>query len=172
MEFEFATAGRVIFGEGKRAMIPEMGRRYGKRGFIVCVHDVRRVSWLTGSLEKVGVHSIDFSVFGEPTIAVAEKGANEARRVNAQFVVGMGGGSAIDAAKAIAALTTNPGDPLDYLEVIGKSRPLGASPLPVIAVPTTAGTGSEVTRNAVLASPEDKVKVSLRSAKKIGRAHV
>src|SRR5687768_4982289 len=165
MEFEFATAGRVIFGEGKRSMIPEMGRRYGKRGFIVCGNDVSRVSWLTGSLEKVGVHSTVFSVFGEPTIAVAETGANEARRVNAQFVVGVGGGSAIDAAKAIAALTTNPGDPLDYLEVIGKSRPLGTSPLPVIAVPTTAGTGSEVTRNAVLASPVDKVKVSLRSAK-------
>jgi alcohol dehydrogenase class IV len=165
MEFEFATAGRVIFGEGKRSMIPEMGRRYGKRGFIVCGNDSTRVTWLTESLEKVGVHSTVFSVFGEPTIALAEKGANEARQVNAQFVIGVGGGSAIDAAKAIAALTTNPGDSIDYLEVIGKSRLLGASPLPVIAVPTTAGTGSEVTRNAVLASPEHKVKVSLRSAK-------
>ena len=76
MEFEFATAGRVIFGEGKRSMIPEMGRRYGKRGFIVCGNDVSRVSWLTGSLEKVGVQSTVFSVFREPTIAVAEIGAN------------------------------------------------------------------------------------------------
>ena len=165
MEFEFATAGRVIFGEGKRSMIPEMGRRYGKRGFIVCGSDASRVSWLTGSLEKAGVHCTVFPVFGEPAIAVVEKGANEARQVNAQFVIGAGGGSAIDAAKAIAALATNPGDPLDYLEVIGKSRPLGASPLPVSAVPSSAGTGSEVTRNAVLSSPEHKVKVSLRSAK-------
>jgi alcohol dehydrogenase class IV len=77
--------------------------------------------------------------------------------------MGFGGGSAIDAAKAVAALTTNEGEVLDYLEVIGRGKPLSNPPLPVIAVPTTAGTGAEVTRNAVLASPEHRVKVSLRS---------
>ena len=164
MEFEFATAGRVIFGEGKHSMLPEIGRSFGKRGLIVTGNDTSRVTWLTGSMENLGVRCSVFSVSGEPTVAHAEKGANEARRENAQFVVGVGGGSAIDAAKAIAALATNPGDPLDYLEVIGKSRSLSAAPLPVIAAPTTAGTGSEVTRNAVLASPEHKIKVSLRSA--------
>ena len=78
-------------------------------------------------------------------------------------IIGLGGGSAIDTGKAIAALLTNPGDPLDYLEVIGRGQALHATPLPYIAIPTTAGTGSEVTRNAVLASPEHRVKVSLRS---------
>ena len=73
------------------------------------------------------------------------------------------GGSALDAAKAIAALGANGGDPLDYLEVIGRGRPLERPSLPLIAVPTTAGTGSEVTRNAVLASPEHAIKASLRS---------
>jgi alcohol dehydrogenase class IV len=73
-----------------------------------------------------------------------------------------GGGSALDGGKAIAALAVNRGDPLEYLEVIGQGRPLAHRPLPCIAVPTTAGTGSEVTRNAVLASPDHGVKASLR----------
>jgi alcohol dehydrogenase class IV len=80
------------------------------------------------------------------------------------MVIGVGGGSVIDGAKAIAALVTNPGDPLEYLEVIGKGQPLKVAPLPFIAIPTTAGTGSEVTRNAVLGSHEHGVKASLRSA--------
>jgi alcohol dehydrogenase class IV len=77
-------------------------------------------------------------------------------------VIGFGGGSVIDLAKAAAALMTNPGDPLDYLEVIGKGQPLTERPAPCIAIPTTAGTGAEVTKNSVLASPEHKVKVSMR----------
>jgi alcohol dehydrogenase class IV len=84
--------------------------------------------------------------------------------VNCDLVIGIGGGSSIDTGKATAALLTNPGDPLDYLEVIGKGQPLQNPPLPYIAIPTTAGTGSEVTRNAVLGSPEQAFKVSLRSA--------
>ena len=78
-------------------------------------------------------------------------------------MIGFGGGSVIDTGKAIAALLTNPGDVLDYLEVIGRGQPLTQPPLPYIAIPTTAGTGAEVTRNAVLSSPEHRVKVSLRS---------
>jgi alcohol dehydrogenase class IV len=78
-------------------------------------------------------------------------------------VVGLGGGSSIDAAKAIAALLANGGDPLDYLEVVGLGMPLLRPSAPWMAIPTTAGTGAEVTRNAVLASPEHGVKVSLRS---------
>jgi alcohol dehydrogenase class IV len=87
----------------------------------------------------------------------------EARGSGCELVIGVGGGSVIDAAKALSALITNPGDPLEFLEVVGKGRPLVATPLPFIAVPTTAGTGAEVTKNAVLASTEHRVKVSLRS---------
>jgi alcohol dehydrogenase class IV len=78
-------------------------------------------------------------------------------------VVAIGGGSAIDTGKALAALLANPGDPLDYLEVIGHAQPLQHPSAPLIAVPTTAGSGAEATRNAVLASPEHRVKASLRS---------
>jgi alcohol dehydrogenase class IV len=104
-----------------------------------------------------------FKTDGEPTIAIVTRGVAACHQSNADLVLGLGGGSAIDAAKAIAALATNPGDPLDYLEVIGKGQPLTRPPLPFIAIPTTAGTGSEVTRNAVLGSPAHNVKVSLRS---------
>jgi len=83
--------------------------------------------------------------------------------------IGFGGGSVIDAAKAIAGLYTNPGEPLDYLEVVGAGRPLAQPALPWMAVPTTAGTGAEVTRNAVLTVPERKVKVSLRSPHLLAR---
>src|SRR5579871_3211041 len=85
------------------------------------------------------------------------------------MVIAIGGGSAIDAGKALAAMIANPGDPLDYLEVIGRGQPLTRPSTPFIAIPTTAGTGSEVTRNAVLGSPEHKVKASLRSASMLPR---
>jgi alcohol dehydrogenase class IV len=85
------------------------------------------------------------------------------RDAGCDVVISLGGGSAIDTGKAIAAVATNGGEPLDFLEVVGKGRAIAAAPLPFIAVPTTAGTGSEVTRNAVLGSTEHGVKASLRS---------
>jgi alcohol dehydrogenase class IV len=91
------------------------------------------------------------------------RGAELARDHRCELVIGFGGGSAMDAAKAIAALVTNRGDLLEYLEVIGRAQPLQSPPAPCITIPTTAGTGAEVTRNAVLASPEQQFKVSLRS---------
>jgi alcohol dehydrogenase class IV len=98
-----------------------------------------------------------------PTTHLVAEGTEKARQAKCDVVIGIGGGSAIDTGKAIAALLTNGGEPLDYLEVIGKGQPLTKPPAPYIAIPTTAGTGSEVTKNAVLASPEHQVKVSLRS---------
>jgi alcohol dehydrogenase class IV len=106
---------------------------------------------------------VALAVSGEPTIELVREGAKHARTERCDMVIGFGGGSALDTGKAIAALLTNEGDPLDYIEVIGKGQPLTKPSAPYIAIPTTAGTGSEVTRNAVLGSPEHRVKVSLRS---------
>jgi alcohol dehydrogenase class IV len=94
---------------------------------------------------------------------VVIEGTRQAREAGCDLIIGFGGGSALDTGKVIAALLTNGGDLLDYLEVIGQGRPLTQPSAPFIAIPTTAGTGTEVTRNAVLASPEQRVKVSLRS---------
>ena len=104
-----------------------------------------------------------FSVSGEPEISTVEQGVALAKTENCDLVIGFGGGSTLDAAKAIAAMLTNGGDLLDYIEIIGRGKKLTKWSAPFIAIPTTAGTGSEVTRNAVLASPEHKLKVSLRS---------
>jgi alcohol dehydrogenase class IV len=102
-------------------------------------------------------------VEGEPTFDLIRGQLNAARAARCDVVVAMGGGSVLDAGKALAMLVTNPGDLLDYAEVIGAGRPVVQPALPFIAVPTTAGTGSEATRNAVLGSPAHGVKVSLRS---------
>jgi len=114
-------------------------------------------------LAAAGVRWTRFVVEGEPTVDVARAGTAAALGAGCDLVIGFGGGSALDAAKAIAALVANGGDPLDYLEVVGRGQPLARPSLPFIAIPTTAGTGSEVTKNAVLASPEHGVKASLRS---------
>lgn len=165
MNFEFATARRIIFGEGKRREIAKIARSLGSRVLVVTGKNQERATWLLNQLKKESCDTAIFPVEGEPTIDVARYGASCAREFGANAVIGVGGGSVIDAGKAIAALATNLGDVLDYVEVIGKAQPLVESPLPYLAVPTTAGTGAEVTRNAVLGSPEHQVKVSLRSAK-------
>ncbi len=167
--FEFATAGRIVFGNGRRRELGGMARVLGRRALLVCGRDAERAAGATALLEAAGVGVRRFAVPGEPEIALAQRGAELARAERCDLVVGFGGGSVIDAAKAVAALATNTRDPFDYLEVIGRAQPLEQTPLPVIAVPTTAGTGAEVTRNAVLASPEHRVKVSLRSPQMLPR---
>jgi alcohol dehydrogenase class IV len=158
MRFEFATATRIIFGEGTAATLPELVRSFGARPLVVTGASSERTAWLVAALSAESL-----SVAGEPTVDLVRDGARRVREAGCDVVVAVGGGSAIDAGKAIAIVATNGGEPLDFLEVVGKRCALSATPLPFIAVPTTAGTGSEVTRNAVLASPEHGVKASLRS---------
>jgi alcohol dehydrogenase class IV len=161
--FEFAAAGRIIFGAGALQEAAPIAAGLGRRALVVTGRTSERAAGLLEQLRAHGLAVTTFAVAGEPTTAVAEAGAQQAREAGADLVVGVGGGSVLDAGKAIAALTTNEGAVLDYLEVIGRGRPLQQPPLPYLALPTTAGTGSEVTRNAVLAAPEHQVKVSLRS---------
>lgn len=193
MRFDIATPGRIIFGEGEAARLPEVVREVVARGadpaggaaapaeraspgasdavhaLVVVGSSLRRTTDLRDSLSRSGVAVTTFQVHEEPTVDVARAGVAAARDAGVEVVVAIGGGSVLDAAKAIGALTANEGDPLDYLEVIGRGQRLTRPSLPVIAVPTTAGSGSEVTRNAVLASPEHAVKVSLRSATMLPR---
>ena len=163
MKFEFATATRIIFGEGTLREIGSLAAGFGKHAFVVGGKTLERLVPLSTLLQAQGVNSTVFSVPGEPTVELVLAGVQQARAAQCDLVIGMGGGSALDAGKAIAALLTNPGDPLDYLEVIGRGKALPMPSAPYIAIPTTAGTGAEVTRNAVLAAPEQRVKVSLRS---------
>ena len=163
MRFEFATATRIIFGPGTLREIGPLAREFGSRALVVTGSSPRRAESLLALLGEHGVGTITWSVRGEPEIETVRAGVALARQENCGLVIGIGGGSALDAGKAIAAMLANAGELLDYLEVIGRGQALTQPSAPFIAIPTTAGTGSEVTRNAVLASPPHRVKVSLRS---------
>jgi alcohol dehydrogenase class IV len=163
MFFEFSTANRILFGPGSLETVDQLAADLGNRVLVVTGHFSARVTPLMKLLAKKNRVVSNFCVTSEPTVSALEQGLSLARKVAAEYVIGFGGGSAIDTAKAIAALALSPGAVLDYLEVIGEGRPLQQDPLPVIAIPTTAGTGAEVTCNAVLKSVDHEVKVSLRS---------
>lgn len=158
MRFEFATATRIIFGEGTAAALPELARTFGVSPLVVTGTSRGRAAPLVSALSAE-----TYIVPGEPTIDLVRDGARRVLETACDVIIALGGGSVIDAGKAIAAMATNGGEPLEFLEVVGKGRIIEAAPLPFIAVPTTAGTGSEVTRNAVLGSTEHGVKASLRS---------
>lgn len=161
--FEFATATRVIFGAGTLARVPKEVAGWGRRWLVVTGRSRERARRFTAALEETGIEVCHFAVGGEPTVEEVEAGRRLARERGVEAVLAFGGGSAIDAGKAIAALVPNSGAVAEYLEVIGPGRALSRAPLPFVAIPTTAGTGTEATRNAVLTSREHSVKVSLRS---------
>jgi len=163
MRFEFATANRIIFGPGTLKEVGPLAEAMGKRALVVTGRTAARAKPLLDVLDACGVEAVTFTVPGEPSTDTVREGMERAREMGCTFVIGMGGGSVVDAAKAVAALLTNGGVPLDYVEVIGRGQKITRPAAPYIAIPTTAGTGAEVTKNAVLLSPEHHVKVSLRS---------
>jgi alcohol dehydrogenase class IV len=161
--FEFATANRIIFGAGKLNGLADQLKGRAKRLLLVCGNSSDAIPRVREILSAQDIPFDEFHVHGEPTVDTASEGVSLALEHGSDVVIGLGGGSVLDAGKAISALATNRGDIFDYLEVVGKGQPLTSAPLPYIAIPTTAGTGTEVTRNAVLESPSHGVKVSLRS---------
>jgi alcohol dehydrogenase class IV len=164
--FEFATAGRILAGPGRAAELPGVLAGLGSR-VLVCTgaNPERHASLLAG----LGLPAAVFPVAGEPTTELARAGVAAAREHGADVIAAIGGGSVIDLGKAVAMLLANGGDPLDYLEVVGSGQKITRPAAPCVAVPTTAGTGSEVTANAVLAVPEHRLKASLRSPLMIPR---
>jgi len=159
--FELAAPGRIVFGAGVLAQAgPALTALGAKRVLLVTGRSAQRSDAFRASL-KLSV--VTYGTPSEPTLDMVGEGRALAIKEQCDAVVAFGGGSAIDAGKAIAALAGNDGDLLDYMEIVGKAQPLPRPGLPCIAIPTTAGTGAEVTKNSVLASPEAKVKASLRS---------
>jgi alcohol dehydrogenase class IV len=166
--YEFATAARIVAGPGSSADLLSLIEPIGRAALLVhsagALGRGGTVADLIGRLQRGSLARATFSVRGEPDVATVEAAALLARESGCDMVVGIGGGSVLDTAKAAAALAANPGGALDYLEVVGAGGALPAAPLPVVALPTTAGTGSEVTRNAVVAVPERRAKASIRHA--------
>ncbi|XP_065183573.1 uncharacterized protein LOC135814392 [Sycon ciliatum] len=159
--FEFATATRIVFGSNTaekelRSIVDSLGITRP----IVVTGTAKRYM---GVLKLLPAHEV-FEVHGEPTVDVATAGTEQAVTKDCNGVIAIGGGSVLDVGKVIAALITNGGEPLDYMEVVGKGQKITKPSAPFVAVPTTAGTGAEVTRNGVLCSPEHRVKASIRAA--------
>lgn len=159
--FEF-SGNRLVFGVGCSQRLGSLCANHGTRVLVVCGSQPQRLSSCLQSLSDAGISHQLLQVSSEPDLEIIEAGVGLAQAGRIEAVIGIGGGSVLDAAKAIAALSPQPTGLWDHLEVIGQGLPLSLAPLPVIALPTTAGTGSEATRNAVLTSTKHHLKVSLR----------
>ncbi|BDU37725.1 iron-containing alcohol dehydrogenase [Vibrio nigripulchritudo] len=161
--FQFMTSAKIVFGEGALASSLSTISQYGYSALLVTGEDISRAQPVIEYLNAQAIRFQQVAISSEPFIAMVEEIASQGRKFQPDMVIGFGGGSVIDTAKALAAIIPNQGDLYDYVEVVGRDVPLKSKPLPFIAIPTTASTGAEVTRNAVLRSGQDQVKVSLRS---------
>ncbi|OAJ93759.1 iron-containing alcohol dehydrogenase [Vibrio bivalvicida] len=160
--FQFMTSTRIIFGEGALQSSLSILNQYGYSVLLVTGKNTDRASPLLHYLVQQNMRYQHVAISGEPNITMIEETALVGRKFKPDLVVAMGGGSVLDMGKALAAVIPNQGDVYDYVEVVGRNVPLKSKPISFIAIPTTASTGSEVTRNAVLRSGQDQVKVSLR----------
>ena len=160
--FGFSLPGRVIFGRSEAGRAPGLIGALGDRGVLVHGADASRAAWLVDGLRAQGAAVLAVSCGAEPSLPMLRDALHRARSQGADWVCGLGGGSALDMAKALAALIPAPGGIMDHLEVVGRGLPLRVPPLPCVAIPTTAGTGAEATRNAVIGLPDHGRKVSIR----------
>lgn len=167
--FGFALPGQVMFGRGEAAKAPALIAGLGGRGVVVHGASAARAAWLVDALHAQGLEVATIACGAEPTLPMLLAALEQARAARPDWVVALGGGAVIDMGKALAALTPAASDPMDRLEVVGRGLPLTAPPLPFIAIPTTAGTGAEATRNAVIGLPDHGRKVSLRDARMLPR---
>jgi alcohol dehydrogenase class IV len=167
--FEFYSVGRVVFGRGIVARIGELAAPLGRRALVVSNAPEETNAALARRLTQAGLRAVILPQRGEPTVSDVEQGLDAARGGGCDMIIGLGGGSAIDAAKAVAGLLSNGGLPLDYMEVVGRGQKISKAAAPWIAIPCTAGTGAEATRNAVIGYPEKSFKASLRSEHLLAR---
>ncbi len=168
--FDIALPGRITFGRGVARTAAGLAAGFGPRGVLVHGRSAARAEWLVADLRAQGLTVMTLACPGEPTLDMLQDALETvAQGARPDWVMALGGGAAIDLGKALAALVPAPGGAMDHLEVVGRGLPLAADPLPFIALPTTAGTGAEATRNAVIGLPDHGRKVSLRDARMLPR---
>lgn len=172
MSFSILQPPRILFGRGEAARAPAIVARFGARVLIVHGANPARADWLVQALTMQGCTPFCVACPGEPLLPDLEAALDQARGFGPQVVVSLGGGAVIDLGKALAAMLPAPGGIMDHLEVVGRGLPLAAEPLPFVAVPTTSGTGAEVTKNAVIGLPDHGRKVSLRDDRMIARVAI
>ena len=162
VRFDLAVPTDVRFGAGRVSEVPQALVELGaNRVMVITGRTTSRADAIRSTLNEAGISTMVFGVAAEPSIERVRAAVALLAEAGCDAVLGFGGGSALDVAKAAAVLATSGSDPMDHLEVIGAGRPIERAGLPCVAVPTTAGTGSEVTRNSVLSG--GGVKASLRS---------
>jgi alcohol dehydrogenase class IV len=162
VRFDLALPADIRFGAGRVSEVPQALVGLGVSNVLVVTgRSTSRADRIRAALTEAGISTAPFGVATEPSIDLVRAAVRHAVEAGCDAVLGYGGGSALDVAKAVAVLATADADPLEHLEVIGAGRPITSPGLPCVAVPTTAGTGSEVTRNSVLSG--GGVKASLRS---------
>jgi len=180
IDYDFLTPPRIVFGCGRRKELGVIAKTLGRRAFVICGSRTLEVSGvfdeLLASLSESGIAAERLGAISrEPEVADVDQFTSRLcshRPVEGDFVLAIGGGSAIDLGKAVAAMATNRESPnvRDYLEGVGSGLKITSAPLPVLAMPTTAGTGSEATKNAVISNQDPPFKKSLRSDMMIPRA--
>jgi alcohol dehydrogenase class IV len=161
--FQFMTPTKIVFGPGALEQSLSIVNQYGYSVLLVTGENSQRASIVIDYLLEQNMRYQHLAVSGEPNITMVEEAAAVSRRFKPDMVIAMGGGSAIDMGKSLAAIIPNQGNVYDYVEVVGRNVPLKSNSLPMITIPTTASTGAEVSNKAVLRSAQDQVKVSLRS---------
>lgn len=167
--FDITGPGQIRFGRGAAREAGARIAAFGLRGVVVHGADAARARWLMDDLAAAGAAVQGIACATEPTLAMLDIALAVARDHRPDWVAAIGGGAALDLGKALAALAPGTTPAMDHLEVVGRGLPLSAPPLPFVALPTTAGTGSEATRNAVIGVPEAGRKVSLRDPRMVAR---
>ena len=169
MTFSILQPAQILFGRGQAEHAAGFARSFGARGLVVHGKSPVRAAPLLAAL---GPDTLGVACESEPTFVMLETATRTARAHRPDWVLAIGGGAVLDLGKALAAMIPAPGSALDHLEIVGKGLPLAAAPLPFIAMPTTSGTGAEVTRNAVIGLPDHHRKVSLRDDRMIARVAI
>ncbi len=164
-EFQFELPTRIVFGEGKIKEIGEITREFGKKAFVVVDPNLKALSQrIADALGKANISSIEFSnIQPNPLYTSIDEASVIAREEKCDVIIGIGGGSTIDTAKAIAVVSKGGGSSWDYVQRTDHEVKKPKATLPIIAVPTTAGTGSETTLYAVLTNPTIKEKSTIIS---------
>jgi alcohol dehydrogenase class IV len=165
--FSFISPQSIHFGRGQGQQTAALAKSFGEAALLVHGASARRAEWLIKSCQNAGLTTKTISCQSEPSLPDIELALAQLEGFHPNVVIALGGGSVIDFAKALAALMRCSGRPLDYLEIVGGGKPIDHPPIPMIALPTTAGTGSEVTKNAVITVPEHSIKVSLRDPRMV-----
>ncbi|PFN86516.1 alcohol dehydrogenase [Bacillus thuringiensis] len=160
---EFRMPKSVLYGRNSLEKLGEQSKKLGKRAFIVTDTIMEKLGYVEKCIKQLNKKSITVSTYNkvdaEPTNIHVLEALSLCKEEKCDFIIGIGGGSCIDAAKAVAVLYTNGGEVEDYVQ---KDIEIENNPLPLIAIPTTSGTGSEVTSVAVITNKKTDVKMMMK----------